>query len=598
MRMQNGTYQQRRDDPITNKGDWKWKGLALVKGKQAINLSKGGQKPTGVMPGTKSFLLGLLGETAVDFDFGPPELGDEQLPVEEENPYFRSLTKAPIKSLTEKKGLSVNESIKNPFLNSKDAKKKKNDWMNLQWPIFILDGDGFVLMIKLDIYDGKVPKVKGPLPVWPRYENKYTNPACAIMCMPCTPPILCIATINGTIFHSIVLPVNPNDERMKTFKKDTEYSDPPDRAIYIFEGLGLELGLAATEKIPDYTCPIFLHPDESRLGHYFATHEGGVHSVILPAVDSLQQYLKGPGDDDLLNLIVNQPSTADYLVCTKLASSNEKLNPVIGFGVYYDPTSIISLLANGQVVSSLIASFASLPYTEDLMPEDIENFNSPLKKMLSEPFDLQIQKILKQASSQPILKISGNTERTQQECYELLQRASQVFREEHFKHHERAREEIEKRIKVLQMLKNYQTAELKRLNEEKQVLQEKAESLAEKYEDIKDKQEDLKKRCERLLILVSKKKSEPSEAEKNFLKELKRSQNKVNKFESLIHSLKNQMKYQEVQMTNWNKEMSKKETGLGSFQSQALKTNLQDMTNKITEMIKEVTEYKKQLALN
>lgn len=61
----------------------------------------------------------------------------------------------------------------------------------------------------------KVPKVKGPLPIWPRYENKYTNPACAIMCMPCTPPILCIATIKGTIFHSVVLPVNPNDERMK-----------------------------------------------------------------------------------------------------------------------------------------------------------------------------------------------------------------------------------------------------------------------------------------------------------------------------------------------------------------------------------------------
>lgn len=86
-------------------------------------------------------------------------------------------------------------------------------------------------------------------------------------------------------------------------------------------------------------------------------------------------------DDDILHIIVNQPSTADYLVCTKLASSNEKLNPVIGFGIYYDPTSIITLLANGQVVSSLIASFASLPYTEDLLPEDIENFNSPLKKV-------------------------------------------------------------------------------------------------------------------------------------------------------------------------------------------------------------------------
>lgn len=56
----------------------------------AIGVYTVGQKPTGVMPGTKSFLLGLLGETAVDFDFGPPELDDEQSVVEDENSFLRS----------------------------------------------------------------------------------------------------------------------------------------------------------------------------------------------------------------------------------------------------------------------------------------------------------------------------------------------------------------------------------------------------------------------------------------------------------------------------------------------------------------------------
>lgn len=55
-------------------------------------------------------------------------------------------------------------------------------------------------------------------------------------------------------------------------------------------------------------------------------------------------------------------------------------------------------------------------------------------------------------------------------------------------------QELEKRVKALKLLKQYQQNELIKLNGEKQSLQEKAEKIAEKYEDIKDKQEDLNKR--------------------------------------------------------------------------------------------------------
>lgn len=41
--------------------------------------------------------------------------------------------------------------------------------------------------------------------------------------------------------------------------------------------------------------------------------------------------------------------------------------------------------------------------------------------MLSEPFDVVIQKILKQSTTQPILKLSSGPEHTQQECYEVIQ---------------------------------------------------------------------------------------------------------------------------------------------------------------------------------
>lgn len=77
---------------------------------------------------------------------------------------------------------------------------------------------------------------------------------------------------------------------------------------------------------------------------------------------------------------------------------------------------------------------------------------------------------------------------------QLLQRASQVFRESYFPTHEEARLELEKRVKALILLKHYQQNEILKMTQEKQKLQDKAGYLAEKYEDIKDKQEDLTKR--------------------------------------------------------------------------------------------------------
>lgn len=75
-----------------------------------------------------------------------------------------------------------------------------------------------------------------------------------------------------------------------------------------------------------------------------------------------------------------------------------------------------------------------------------------------------------------------------------MQRTAQVFREEYFKNHTKAREELEKRIQALTMMKSNQQKELKRMLNEKEVLQDKASSLAEKYEDIKDKQDEILKR--------------------------------------------------------------------------------------------------------
>lgn len=87
--------------------------------------------------------------------------------------------------------------------------------------------------------------------------------------------------------------------------------------------------------------------------------------------------------------------------------------------------------------------------------------------------------------------------------FKLLTRATQIFREEHFKKHENIRKEIEKRVAALQMLKKHQSNELQRIIVMKQSMQENAERLAERYEDIKDKQEELTKRFNVLMQYIN-----------------------------------------------------------------------------------------------
>lgn len=131
----------------------------------------------------------------------------------------------------------------------------------------------------------------------------------------------------------------------------------------------------------------------------------------------------------------------------------------------------------------------------------------------------------------------------------MIQKVAAVFRQDYFPHYVKAREEIEKRLKALQMLKKYQQEQVVRLSGEKRELTEKAEALAEKYEDIKDKQDVLMKRCERLLLTVTQKKEELSDTEKMYVKELKEAEEKVERYGKAIEKVRRKQKYQEIHVS-------------------------------------------------
>lgn len=144
----------------------------------------------------------------------------------------------------------------------------------------------------------------------PRTEDNYGENSCAIICLPSTPPIVCIANCNGTIYHALLLPVSNEKCLMQVLLiillhlslflicEFFQYCEDlpknlqlPDKSLYIFESVELELGLVTTVDSKDFCCPIFLHKDPANVSSYYATHETGVHSINLLSMEDLHNFI-------------------------------------------------------------------------------------------------------------------------------------------------------------------------------------------------------------------------------------------------------------------------------------------------------------------
>ena len=155
---------------------------------------------------------GSLGETAVSFTFAPPV------------------------------ACSVDDEDNTPYL----------------WPVFILFGDGSVYFVVTGLgqYRPEKPVVMGPLSMLPESEDNYGIDACAITClhpMISSPPILVIATSQGTLYHCIVLQkIDPDisGDAVETASQISDWSvsvafekAPVDLALHVYESIELELAL-------------------------------------------------------------------------------------------------------------------------------------------------------------------------------------------------------------------------------------------------------------------------------------------------------------------------------------------------------------------
>ncbi|KFW11071.1 Nuclear pore complex protein Nup88, partial [Eurypyga helias] len=471
----------------------------------------------------------------------------------------------------------------------------------LAYPLYILyeNGEMFLTYISLLQSTGSLGKLLGPLPMHPAAEDNYGYDACAVLCLPCVPNILVIATESGMLYHCVVLDGEEDDEPSE---KSWDPRSDLIPSLYVFECVELELALklASDEEDPlesDFSCPIKLHRDPKCPSRYHCTHEAGVHSVGLTWINKLHKFLGSDEEDkdSLQELGAEQKCFVEHILCTKPLPCRQPA-PIRGFWIVSDilGSTMICITNNYECITRPLLSTVH-PASPPLLctREDKDVAVSPLRILAESQhsFEKHIQSILQRSSANPLLLKSADKDAASppEECLQLLSRATQVFREEYILKQDLAKEEIQQRVKLLWGQKKKQLEDLNYCQEERKSLREMAERLADKYEEAKEKQEDIMNRMKKVLRSFHSQLPVLSDSEKDMKKELQTIHDQLQHLSNAIRQVKMKKEYQQKMMEKGSSPR-KTSIALSAYQSKCIQTVLKEEGEHIREMVKQIND--------
>ncbi|XP_036125165.1 nuclear pore complex protein Nup88 isoform X2 [Molossus molossus] len=459
-----------------------------------------------------------LGETAVAFDFGP-------------------LAAVP----------------KNIF-----GQKGKDEVV--AYPLYILyeNGETFLTYVSLLYSCRNIGKLLGPLPMHPAAEDNYGYDACAILCLPCVPNILVIATESGMLYHCVVLEGEEEDDQTSEKSWDSRADLIP--SLYVFECVELELALklASGEEDPfdsDFSCPIKLHRDPKCPSRYHCTHEAGVHSVGLTWIHKLHKFLGSDEEDkdSLQELATEQKCFVEHILCTKPLPCRQPA-PIRGFWIVPDilgPTMICITSTYECLLRPLLSTVHPVSPPLLCTQEDVEVAESPLRILAEAPdsFEKHIRSILQRSVANPAFL----------------------------------------KVKLLCDQKKKQLEDLNYCREERKSLREMAERLADKYEEAKEKQEDIMNRMKKVLHSFHSQLPVLSDSERDMKKELQLIPDQLRHLGNAIKQVTMKKDYQQRKM---EKVLSpqKPTITLSAYQRKCIQSILKEEGEHIREMVKQIND--------
>jgi hypothetical protein len=210
-------------------------------------------------------------------------------------------------------------------------------------------------------------------------------------------------------------------------------------------------------------------------------------------------------------------------------------------------------MSSGQTVSLLTVK--AMPLLFSLSPE-MPNLEQKIIETLPKiSFDQHIKSMLKSSESSqlPILKLDGTNPPSSTQAFQILMNSIQVMRENQFLKHDKVRQEIMKRVKILELMKNQQRDEISELLECKKTIQEKAYKLADKHEDIMERQIKIQKRINDICRLASLKLPTNSLQDREFLEQIKQLKVKVGRLDQDVTQIKAKQETQKKSLDKWNK---------------------------------------------
>lgn len=243
------------------------------------------------------------------------------------------------------------------------------------------------------------------------------------------------------------------------------------------------------------------------------------------------------------------------------------------------PSGILLFLASGQVVSlEVITNPSNLRFLLSSAAEPAKLGDEPssqIKNLFAEPFDEHIRKMLA-TGSQPILKLNDANDISPKATLELLIYATQTLREQYIAKHEKVRQEIEKRVRILRLLKDQQVQEIAQLEADKTGIRTCAENLAERYEEANDRQQMLMRRTQDIIRLVNMKVPGGATIDKTFALQLERLDAKVKDLANGLILARKKVDQQKVQITA-EKATNEKKFLLPPRQEKVIKESIMDL---------------------
>lgn len=412
---------------------------------------------------------------------------------------------------------------------------------DILWPIYILMGSGDVYLIYTNHQNPTYSEhVIGPLTMLPQAEDNYGADACSLLVLDSSPPMLAIATPTGTIYHCFAFP----DEKGVLSKQ----------TLYVYEAIELSKDLIANPDDPYSPHPMRLFRDPTSDIRYFCAHENGVHTVVLPILDSIRADYE---------IIEEKESFSEFLICTRTSTpSDGLLNQEIddqstprGLAVEVRQTGsvLLVLMPGHEMITHRISPATTLinrkrfprralETSRDSNEADQEILNLSQVDASRANFDEQIQQILKRKTSIPMLKLSENLEERKQ-FNEVARRAVVVFQNEYLKKFDLAAEAIKKKLSILEKDMQNQQSEYEKVAQDKTEVYNIVVALASKAEMVCKKQKELLARMDKVLAAVSYGHPDLSEAESKLRRELSTINEKLHYYRDQLDSIVNKHKY-------------------------------------------------------